>query len=318
MPSICIITPSFIGDIERFAVLRRSIQLFAPEMAHLAIVHTEDCAQFRERFGGQSSLRIIPTADVLPPTVEQRRRKSGLRWLTGRWLHRRQIKGWHAQQLAKIYALAECPVEAAVFLDSDVFICRPLHPDYFYVDGQLKLFRRRAPNAECSDFDITTHDILGNPLHQVTELYDYIYHPCCFRRSSAIRLLEEFRRRKRSSWVRRFVAQNRPSEYHLLGYAATVLEGCAGYHLVECSPDELHHSIRFSEDRGRFHEEVQRMWMQPKPFALIQSTLGIEVEQVADAFDRVARGPLPGASPLAQPAPGEVLKPDSRSPVKAA
>jgi hypothetical protein len=289
MPSICIITPSYIRDIGRFAVLRQSIQLFAPDFAHLAIVHTEDCKKFRERFGDQQNLKIIPTADVLPATVELRRRKSGPRWLTAQWLRREQIKGWHAQQLAKIFALAECPYEDAVFLDSDVFLCRPLDPEYFYVNGKLKLFRRHAPNAECLDYDITTHDILGNHLHQVTELYDYIYHPSCFRRSSAIRLLEEFQHRKRVRWVRRFVRQNRPSEYHLLGYAATVLEGGAGYHLVECNPEELHHSIRFMEDRARFSEEVERMWAQPKPFALVQSCLGIEVEQIAAALDQVAR-----------------------------
>jgi hypothetical protein len=316
MPSICIITPTYIRDIGRFAVLRQSIQLFAPDLAHLAIIHTEDCGEFRERFGNQQNLKIVPTVDVLPPTVEQRRRKSGLRWLTGKWLHRRQIKGWHAQQLAKIFALANSPYEAAVFLDSDVFICRPLRPEYFYVDGQLKLFRRQAPNAECLDYDISAHDILGNQLHQITELYDYIYHPACFRRSTALCLLEEFRRRKRSTWVRRFVAQNRPSEYHLLGYAATVLEGGAGYHLVECRPEELHHSIRFWEDRARFHEEVERMWAQPKPFALVQSCLGVEVKQIAAAFERVAQCAQPvsllSASPVVQP-PGEIRKAGSES-----
>lgn len=282
MPSICFITPSHIRDIDRFAVLRRSIQLFAPEVAHLAIVDTEDCRAFRQRFGSQPHLEIISTADVLPASVERGRRKSGPRWLTGR-----RIKGWHAQQLAKILALADCQHESAVFFDSDVFICRPLRPEYFYVDGRLKLFRRPAPNAECLDFDISAHEILGNPLHQVTELYDYIYSPCCFRRSSAAALLSELRRRKRS-WVRRFLKERRPSEYHLLGYAATVLEAGAGYHLIECNPEELHHSIRFPEDRARFDAEIERMWAQPKPFALIQSNLHIEAERIAKAFERLA------------------------------
>lgn len=285
---ICMITPSHAGDIEQFSVLRRSIELFAPGFPHIALINTEDCDQFRDRFRGDTQLEIVRTAEVLPRPIEQRRRKTGPRWLTGRWLHKRLIKGWHAQQIMKLYALADCRYEAAVFIDSDVFICRPLGADYFYVNGGLKLFRRRALNAEGLDFDISTHDILGNPLHQITELFDYIYSPACFRKSSAVSLFQEFERRKRSTWVRRFLAQTRPSEYNLLGYAATVLEGGAGYHLVDCNPDDVHHSVRFPEDRAHLAQELERMRTQPKYFALIQSRLGIDFGHIASAFDTVA------------------------------
>jgi hypothetical protein len=288
-PTICFLTPSYIRDIEQFAILRRSVSLFAPGVPHLAIVHTEDCARFREQFRAEANLEIIPTAAVLPDTVELHRRKSGPKWLTGSWRHgRRLIEGWYAQQLAKIYALAECRFEHVVFLDSDVFLCRPFDADFFHVDGRLKLFRSGATNAESLDFDISTHDILGNPLQQVTNLYDYIFHPACFRKSSAVTLLEEFKRRKRSTWVRRFLAQARPSEYNLLGYAATVLERCAGYQLTECQPTELHHSIRFPEDRIRLAEEIERMQIAPKHFALIQSTIKLPATQIASVFERVA------------------------------
>lgn len=288
-PPICFLTPSFIRDIEQFAILRRSMNLFAPGVPHLAIIHTEDCARFREHFHGEAGLEIIPTAWVLPNTVELHRRKSGPKWLNGTWRHgRRLIEGWYAQQLAKIYALAGCRFEHVVFLDSDVFLCRPLEPDFFYVNGRLKLFRCAAANAESLDFDISTHDILGNPLHQVTRLYDYIFHPACFRKSSAAALLEEFKRRRRSTWVRRFLVQTRPSEYNLLGYAATVLENCTGYHLTECQPTELHHSIRFPEDRARLMEEIERMRVAPKHFALIQSTIKLPTTQIANVFERVA------------------------------
>lgn len=289
---ICIITPSHAPDIRQFSLLRRSIKLFAPDFPHIAIVNTEDCDVFRDRFRGDTHLEIIRSSDVLPRSIEQRRRKSGPKWLTGKSFHRRLIKGWHAQQLIKIYALADCYYDAAVFIDSDVFFCRPLGPNYFYIDDQLKLFRRRAVDAEALDFDISTHEILGNPLHQVTELYDYIFSPACFRKSSAISLFTEFNRRKRSTWVRRFLAQTRPSEYNLLGYAATVLEGGAGYHLIECNPDDLHHSIRFPEDRARLAEEIEQMRIRPKDFVLIQSSLGLHFDQVAKAFDLVAEARL--------------------------
>jgi hypothetical protein len=285
--TICVITPTHLRDIGQFSVLRRSIRLFAPELEHIALVNTEDCAAFRERFHGEPHLQIVKSAAVLPRSIEQRRRKSGPKWLTGKWRHKDLIKGWHAQQIMKLFALADCDHEAAVFMDSDVFICRPLASDYFHVAGQLKLFRRAAVNAEALDFDISTHDILGNPLHQITQLYDYIFSPACFRTSSAVALLEEFKRRGRSNWVDRFLSQIRPSEYNLLGYAATVLEGGTDYHLMECNPDDLHHSIRFPEDRARLGEEIERMKVNPKDFALIQSTLRIDSAQISNAFDCV-------------------------------
>ena len=290
MASICLLTPSYSGDIQRFSLLRRSVSTFAPGIPHLAIVHSEDCAEFGDRFRGEPGLEIVATRDVLPRSIERRRRKSGPSWIARGWRRQRTIKGWHAQQFSKIFALAECRFEAAVFLDSDVFVCRPLSSDYFYINGLLKLFRRRATNAEQLDYDIATHDILGDPLHTITELYDYIFHPSCFRRSSALSLLREFGRRglaRREKWMRRFLRENRPSEYNLLGYAATVLEGLAGYHLVECEPEELHHSIRYPEDRLRVAEEIESMRARPKPFALIQSTLGVRFEQISEAFDRL-------------------------------
>lgn len=289
--SICFVTPSYVNDIDQFSMLRRSIDLFAPGVPHFAVVHTEDCARFRKRFREESGLEIIPTADVLPPEVELHRRKSGFKWFTGRFKHGRLlIKGWYAQQLAKIFFLAQSRYDDVVFLDSDVFLCRPLDLNFFYQDGRLKLFRRRALNAESLDFDISTHEIMGNPLHEVTQLWDYIFHPACFRKSTAVALLEELERRRRSTWVRRFLAERRPSEYNLLGYAASVLKSGEGYHLVECDPAELHHSIRFPEDRVRLAGEIARMQVEPKPFALIQSTLKIPFAQIANVLDLIVEG----------------------------
>jgi hypothetical protein len=236
---ICFITPTYRGEIEPFAQLRRSIGLFAPGLPHLAIVNTEDHACFADRFGRERNLEITTTAAVLPTAIERHRRRSAVAWLTARWLRRRVIRSWHVRQLTRIYALANCSYESAAFIDSDAFITEPVTPGDFYVDGRLKLCRHRALAPECLDADIATHEILGNPLHQVTELFDYRFSPACFRKSTATALLAEFERRRRSRWVRRFIAQQRPSEYNLLGYAATVLEHGAGYHLLECNPETL-------------------------------------------------------------------------------
>ena len=286
--SITFFTPTFLKDIERFALLRRSIEMFAPTIPHIAVVDTEDHREFVRRFGRDQGLELLRSADVLPSEIERRRRKSGPKWLTGKWLRKNPIRGWHAQQLMKLFALPNLKYEAAAFIDSDVLVCRPLTADYFYVHNRLKLFRRRATNAEGFDFDISTHEIMGNPLHQVTELFDYIYSPSLFRRSTGAALFAELERRGRfKKFVKRFLEERRPSEYNLLGYTATEIERGRDYEVIECEPDSLQHSIRFPEDRARFSEEIKHMVNQPKPFALIQSTVGIEPHDIAVAFDRL-------------------------------
>lgn len=290
------------ADIERFAVLRHSINLFAPGWQHVAVVNTEDRAVFERRFHAEPLLRIVSTREVLPRWLERRRRRAGPGRHLRRLMYGPPVKGWYIQQLAKIFMLAELKCEAAVFVDSDVLLCRPLTEDVFFHDGRLKLFRRRATNAEGFAFDISTHIVLGNPLHRVTELYDYIFSPASFRKSTAVALLAEIDRRRlsrRNKWLRRFIKLERPSEYNLLGYAATALEDCAGYELTECEPDLLHHSIRFPEDRAKLGAEIERMCAHPKPFALIQSSLGIEPSLITEALERLARSrPLvPGTPP---------------------
>ena len=161
----------------------------------------------------------------------------------------------------------------------------------FRSDGRLKLFRQPAVNAESFDFAISTHDIIDNPLHKVTQLYDYGFHPACFRKSTAIRLLDELvrRRRTQAKWLHKFLSEKRPCEYSLLGYAATVLEAGAHYHMMECSPTDVHHSVRLTQDRTRFAEEMRQMLAQPKHFALIQATLRTDPAQIASVFHRLVQ-----------------------------
>jgi hypothetical protein len=262
-----IITASYRGDIDQFSLLRRSLELFAPQQEQLAVVHSEDYAVFQDRFGSDARLQLVKTSDVLPRRL-QRRRVKGHRKLF-KSLHKRllgaDVSGWHAQQLSKIYALAGCDCSEAAFIDSDVVLCQPLAEDFFRLHGRTKLFRRAPPNAELLDFDISTHVILGNPLHQVHALYDYIFQPASFRPSSAKVLLAKLQASHGEAWIDRFVRERRPSEYNLLGHAATVLEDGRDYILVECDPQDLHHSIRFDDDVKRLPAEAEHCLQAAKP-----------------------------------------------------
>ena len=49
-PKICYVTPSHAGDIERFEILRYSINLFSSGFNHYVLLDAEDLGLFKERF----------------------------------------------------------------------------------------------------------------------------------------------------------------------------------------------------------------------------------------------------------------------------
>jgi hypothetical protein len=288
MHTTCIITPSYIGDIAQFSLLRKSIEIYARDYPHIVIVHSEDYPAFNSRFGASRNITILKTSDILPSFVENRR-KSKIK-LVNRFkkrFARKPVEGRYIQQLTKIYALSLCEYDSAAFIDSDVFLCAPLCPDYFLEGEKVKLFRRMATNAESMDFDISTHEIIGNDLHKIHQLFDYIFAPASFKKSSAVSLLNLLNSKYGNSWVNRFFSERRPSEYNLLGYSATIIEKGLGYSLIECNPADIHHSLRFKEDTDKFREEVDSCLRHPKHFFLIQSSLNLNIRHITDAFDVV-------------------------------
>ena len=154
------------------------------------------------------------------------------------------------------------------------------------MDGRPKPFRRQAVNAECLDFDISTHDILGNPLHRVTDYGLYflaVLLPPVERRAAA-----------RESSVRRQVGKALPgakTPVRITTCWVTRRWSSRAAPTTSSSrrnPDDLHHSIRFPEDRAHLDAEIERdTRQQPKEFALIQSSLGLDIDRIAAAFARV-------------------------------
>ena len=288
MPNVCFITPTYRGDIEQFDLLRRSIRAFAPNYEHVVIVQTEDYALFRDRFS-EPGLTLLKSSELLSRALERKRKilqPKPLRKFYKR-LSGQNVSGWHTQQLSKIFALAHGGFEAAAFLDSDVFLCRSLADDYFEVDGKIRLFRQKAWNAEQASYDLATHVLLRNPLYRVTQLYDYIFHPSVFRKSTALALLDALKAANGKAWEKRFLSARDPSEYNLLGYTATEIEKLAQYELIEAPPETWHHSIRYDEDISSFDAQIRNCIAQPKDFFLIQSRLKLEKSAMTRAFNRI-------------------------------
>lgn len=283
-PSVCYITPTYGGDIERFALLRESISLFSPDIKHIAYVHTEDCAAFERRFGRQSNLAFCPTSDVLSPILETRRQRPGKR-LSQRFadkfggplgLRADIIPGWLTQQVVKLEALARADVDAVVFLDSDLVLCGPVSAHDHFVDGKLILLEARATNYEDYAFEISRQIIMGGNLLETADAFNYVHVPPRFLSRTASNLITRLRS-KDALWQERIVSQQFLSEYNLLGYLAREVERYDGYH-VDRHPENHSYSVKAPSDLA-VQIQACRDEGGARKFFQLQSNLSIPAEQ---------------------------------------
>jgi hypothetical protein len=252
-PSLCFVTPTYRADLERFALLRRSIGLFAPGIPHLAFVDTEDAALFRRRFGAERGLEIIASAEILPRAIEagRRRRRSWqgallqrIGWRLG--LETRMASGWKLQQIIKLEALARLPYAAAVFLDSDIVLCGRLAPADFFDGTALRLLETPALTYEDHAFEVARQILVGGSLLQRACAFNYIHQAPRFLRRTGQTLLQHLGA-THADWTARFYAQAFPSEYCLLGHTARVLEDYADYRREDSDPESWIYNVKTAD-----------------------------------------------------------------------
>lgn len=217
MKSWCFITPTFHGDLGRFALLRESMAAFgAADVPHYALIETEDVPAFER--AGLDGVTLLPSCDLLDPEVERQRLAFKLsgprRWLrfkrsmykrTGRPRNARYF-GWNTQQLLKFAASRNLPHEIALSFDSDNVVTAPLdHHDYVREDGKVMLFESRGAlqhprkpggwygNA-CMLLDQPPPTLPGDAEH------NYVTHPFVFEKRVTTQLLAWLERRYSKPW----------------------------------------------------------------------------------------------------------------------
>jgi hypothetical protein len=132
--NLTLVTPTYAGDLERFAILRRSAQRWGVELHHFAIVNDEDCDLFRRRFAGDRNLEVVPITQLLPSVGRIRTAALGLhaRRAMAR-IGMRVTEGWFLQQIAKLEAY-RIAGDGYIAMDSDAFFVRPIDPEMFWND----------------------------------------------------------------------------------------------------------------------------------------------------------------------------------------
>jgi hypothetical protein len=178
MTTLEIITPSYAPDRELCGDLVQSVtRLAPPDTRHTVIVPARDVTAFAPlRAGGadvQSTRTIMPRSFRALPGVNA--------WLNVRtpWV---PVRGWIAQQIIKLEAVARSAADAVLVVDSDVIFIRPFTADDFLVDARVPLYA--LPDAVSAElprhmmWDAVARRLLGLPGSDATTHPDYICWPC--------------------------------------------------------------------------------------------------------------------------------------------
>ena len=232
--SICYLTVSYAADIERFALLRRSVTLFSPGIPHHVFVDTEDVALFRQRFGSEPGITIHASAEVLSPRTERLRRfwrrfrKPFHDYLGWRVLLDVTFTGWKVQQIIKLAAAPRVTEDAIVFLDSDTFLCHSITAGDYFAGDDLVLLETPAETYEDFLFEAHRQLIIDDSLRDKAACFNYIHTPPRFLRRTAARTLA-YLEAAQDNWEHAIIHWGFPAEYNILGWTLRTLERHEGY-----------------------------------------------------------------------------------------
>ena len=221
---VTFVSPTFEKDLQRFALLRESMERCEIDIAHIAVVQHEDLPLF-ENIPFRHKLTLLSSRDVLPADIEARRTaKSFRRHHPYHWIKPRPIGGWATQQVVKLSAPQYVQTDGIVCLDSDVFFVNRVEEHEFYgPDGLLHLYE--------NDRDFTVETVLWMarsmralkiPLGHAPLLY--IHHPLPLHRQVALGLqscLEQIHGRR---WIDVFLDLDL-TEYTSYGVYARFVNG---------------------------------------------------------------------------------------------
>ncbi|TFV84076.1 hypothetical protein E4V99_03105 [Microbacterium sp. dk485] len=173
-----IITPSYAPDRELCGDLVRSVRRFAPiGTRHTVVVPPSDLTLFRPLEAEGAT--VIATRDIMPRGFVRLPRMN--MWLSVRapWP---PVRGWIAQQIVKLQAVAASTADAVLVVDSDVEFVRPFALSDFLVDGRVPLYRLDGAVTDHLPrhllWDRAARELLGLAPDAAQPRPDYICWPC--------------------------------------------------------------------------------------------------------------------------------------------
>ena len=221
MSSLVFVTPSYRGDINRFALLRRTIaKFYSGDAQHIVLVPKEDFALFSRRFT-ENRLTVLCQNDfvsniyfssrfykIIKATIPHRA------YLLKRWAGR---PGWITQQIVKLAVPQYVHEDTVVILDSDILFLRPFTDSEFVRDNGFLLLRQnpKDENSFHRDHVKRSRHLLGLPSGATN--FHYMAFPAIFQ-TQWIKSLQEYLEEKYSlAWQEVLYTQGILSEYNLYG-----------------------------------------------------------------------------------------------------
>ncbi|MBF8191061.1 hypothetical protein ITP53_36205 [Nonomuraea sp. K274] len=174
MSALAVVTPTYAPDAELFDHLHRSVLAHTSEdTVHHVVVPPADHRLFA-RYSGPRC-RIWTYAEILPRRLIRAP-------LAGVWIDPRRpwppLRGWVAQQAAKVAVAARLDAKVVLVADSDVVLVREVNPDLFIRDGHVCMFRVDDGVHEQMTDHVTWHrvarELLGLPGPAPLPLPDYV------------------------------------------------------------------------------------------------------------------------------------------------
>lgn len=188
-PAMLVLTPSYRPDHDLCADLNRSLVRHAPStVRHAVVVPTADLPLFRALSGDRTA--VLDVRDVLPRQLHKVPRANV--WVS----HRRPwppVRGWVAQQVVKLAAVAVATEDVVLVADSDLTFVRPFTARTYAPGGVVPLYRQDGAVTAHLPRHMVWHDtarrLLGLPPDPAPARPDYVCWPCAWEPSVARRLL---------------------------------------------------------------------------------------------------------------------------------
>ncbi|GAA2723948.1 DUF6492 family protein [Cellulomonas aerilata] len=222
--TMSVLTPSYRPDHELCVDLNRSVMRFAPDdVGHTVVVPAAD----RRLFGGLANARttVRDVRDVMP---RQLRAVPGL----NTWVNVRApfppVRGWIAQQVVKLAAVADAGEDLVLIADSDLAFVRPFTAATFTADGAVPLYRRSGAVTPHLPRHMRWHAVarrlLGLPPSTDEVRADYVCWPCVWEPAVVRRMLERIERVTGTPWATAVGRELHFSEMMLYGVYVDEIE----------------------------------------------------------------------------------------------
>jgi Family of unknown function (DUF6492) len=238
-PTVAFVTISYGPDRDRCALLRRSLDAFAPSVEHWVVVDRADLRLFQSLQNTRTTL--VTTEDVLPLWLRRLElRRIGLRsnvWVQARG---RPVRGWLVQQLIKLAVVDRLTADVLVYADSDVVLMRPFRmSSVIDEDGRVRMYALPDAVDETLPNHVRWHRsaerLLGIRRAELP-MPDFITSLVPWKRQNALSLRAHVERNTGRHWLRALAAASDVSEYTLYGrFVSDVLGERAGQYVTSSS-----------------------------------------------------------------------------------